>query len=143
MIKPGALQRRILGEVLKRFEIKGLKIIAMKMIRMDRDKVREHYAEHIGKDFYELLESYMITGPVIALVMAGPRAIRLVRTMCGPTLAYDAPAGTIRGDFAPGRRNPVNVIHASDSPESAETEIARFFDEGEIHDWEDPFWDWF
>ncbi|MDR1900834.1 MAG: nucleoside-diphosphate kinase [Treponema sp.] len=141
MLKPGVLQRRIAGEVLSRFERKGLKITACKMLRMDRPQVETHYAEHKGKDFYEKLVEYTLSGPVLALVLEGEDAIALVRRLCGPTDIHESPPGTIRGDYAYSTR--LNIVHASDSPASAEREIALFFTPAEICQWADGNQDWF
>ncbi|MDR0719069.1 MAG: nucleoside-diphosphate kinase [Treponema sp.] len=141
MLKPGVLQRRIAGEVLNRFERKGLRIAALKMLRMSREMVEAHYAEHRGRDFYEKLVEYTLSGPVIAMVMEGEEAITVVRHLTGPTNLLDAPAGTIRGDYA--ARTRLNIVHASDSPASAEREIALFFRPEEFCPWEDGNRDWF
>jgi nucleoside-diphosphate kinase len=141
MLKPGVLQRRIAGEVLSRLERKGLKIVAMKMLRMDRPMAETHYAEHRGKDFYEKLLEYTLSGPVIAMILEGEGAVTRVRRLAGPTDTGEAPPGTIRGDFA--ARTRLNIIHASDSPVSAERETALFFNPGEICPWEDGNEGWF
>ena len=141
MLKPGCLQRRITGEVLSRLERKGLKMIALKMLRMDRAAAEALYAEHRGKDFYEKLLEYTVSGPVIALVLEGEEAVALVRRLAGPTDFHESPPGTIRGDFA--ARTRLNIIHASDSPAGAEREIALFFRAGEICTWEDGNARWF
>jgi nucleoside-diphosphate kinase len=141
MLKPGILQRRIAGEVLSRLERKGLKIIALKMLRMDKARAEAHYAEHRGKNFYEKLVEYTLSGPVIAIILEGPGAVGIVRRLAGPTDAGESLPGTIRGDFAGTTR--LNIIHASDSPESAAREIPLFFSEGEICGWEDGNARWF
>jgi nucleoside-diphosphate kinase len=134
-LKPGVLQRRIAGEVISRFERKGLKLAALKMLRMDRAAAESHYAEHRGRDFYDKLVEYTVSAPVIAMVLEGEDAIALVRALVGPTGVLDAPPGTIRGDYA--ARTRLNIVHASDSPESAEREIPRFFRPEEICVWDD------
>jgi nucleoside-diphosphate kinase len=141
MLKPGALQRRIVGEVLGRFERKGLKIIALKLLRPDKAMVEAHYAEHRGKDFYDKLVEYTLSGPVIALVLEGEESIAGVRRLAGPTNIQDQQPGTIRGDFA--CRTRLNIVHASDSPASAEREIALFFKPAELIEWEDGNAQWF
>lgn len=141
MIKPGVLHRRLVGEVLSRFERKGLKIVAMKMTRMDESIASEHYAEHVGKPYYDPLVSYMISGPVIAAVLEGDGVIAIVRRLLGPTSIDQALPGTIRGDFAMHTRK--NIVHASDSPESAEREIALYFQKDEFFEWEDKNDEWF
>lgn len=142
MLKPGVIQRRIAGEIISRIEKKGLQITAMKMMTLDREIVREHYAEHLEQEWYPLVEDFIITGPVIPMIVEGPKAIMLMRKLCGGTFVEKAEPGTIRGDYALGSINPNNVIHASDSPESAEREIAIFFSESEINPWEDPYKGW-
>ena len=141
MLKPGALQRRIVGEVLGRLERKGLKLAALKLIRMERALAEALYAEHRGRDFYEKLLDYTLSGPVIAAVLEGEGAIALVRRLAGPTAVDEAPPGTIRGDFA--ARTRLNIIHASDSPASAERERALFFKDDELVSWEDGNAQWF
>jgi len=142
MLKPGVIQRRLAGEIISRIEKKGLQITAMKMITLDRDIVRKHYEEHLKQEWYPLVEDFIISGPVIPMVVEGPKAIMLMRKLCGGTFVEKAEPGTIRGDYALGSINPNNVIHASDSPESAEREIKIFFSEKEINSWEDPFKGW-
>lgn len=142
MLKPGVIQRRLAGEIISRIEKKGLQVTAMKMVNLNRDIVREHYAEHLEQEWYPHVEDFIISGPVIPMVVEGPKAIMLMRKLCGGTFVEKAEPGTIRGDYALGSINPNNVIHASDSPESAEREIAIFFGEEEIVSWEDPFKGW-
>jgi nucleoside-diphosphate kinase len=141
MLKPGVLQRRIVGEVIGRFERKGLKIIALKMLQMDKTMAETHYAEHKGKDFYDKLIEYTLSGPVLAMILEGEEAIALVRRLAGPTDIHESPPGTIRGDFA--ARTRLNIVHASDSDESAARETARFFKPEEICVWEDGNAPWF
>jgi nucleoside-diphosphate kinase len=141
MLKPGVLQRRIVGEVIRRFERKGLKIVALKLTRMDQAMAEAHYGEHKGKDFYEKLVEYTLSGPVVALILEGEDAVAAVRRLAGPTKVDDAVPGTIRGDFA--CRTRLNIVHASDSPESAEREMALFFKPGEIFPWEDGNAQWY
>jgi nucleoside-diphosphate kinase len=141
MLKPGVLQRRIAGELISRFERKGLKIIALKMLRMDKFMVETHYAEHKGKDFYDKLVEYTLSGPVIAMILEGEDAIALVRRMTGPADVRESPPGTIRGDFA--ARTRLNIVHASDSPGSAARETALFFKPEEFYLWEDGNAPWF
>lgn len=141
MLKPGILQRRIVGEVLSRFERKGLKIVALKLMKMDGELVAKHYAEHVGKDFYEKLVEYTMSGPVIAMVLEGEGVIAAVRRLVGPTDVGTALPGTIRGDFA--YRTRLNIVHASDSAASAEREIGLFFSPAEILDWTDGNAAWY
>jgi nucleoside-diphosphate kinase len=141
MLKPGVLQRRIAGEVLSRFERKGLKIIALKIVRMDQAMVETHYAEHKGKDFYEKLVDYTLSGPVVAMILEGEDTVATVRRMVGPTDIRNSQPGTIRGDFA--YRTKLNIVHASDSAAGAEREMALFFKPGEIVEWEDGNGQWY
>jgi nucleoside-diphosphate kinase len=141
LLKPGVLQRRIIGELISRFERKGLKIIALKLVKIDEKTVESHYAEHKGRDFYEKLVEYTLSGPVIAMILEGEEAVSVVRRLVGPTRLEDALPGTIRGDFA--ARTRLNIVHASDSPASAEREIALFFTPQEICHWEDGNGEWF
>ena len=141
LLKPGVLQRRIAGEVLGRFERKGLKIIALKMIRMDKSMTETLYAGHRGRDFYDKLVEYTLSGPVIALILEGDEAVSVVRRLAGPTDFHESLPGTIRGDYAAQTR--LNIVHASDSPESAARETAIFFKASEICEWEDGNAAWF
>jgi nucleoside-diphosphate kinase len=141
MLKPGIVQRRLVGEVIARLERKGLVLIGIKMLHIDRSLAETHYAEHVGKDFYEPLVSYTISGPVVAMVVQGDDAISILRRLCGPTKVDEAQPGTIRGDLAFHTRK--NVIHASDSLASAEREIGLFFRDNELVVWEDGNHDWF
>jgi len=131
LIKPDAMQRGLAGEILARIERKGLKIVALKMMRITPELAKKHYAEHVGKSFYPSLEQYITSFPIIAMAVEGPEAISVIRLMVGPTNGLLAPAGTIRGDFSTS--NQQNLIHASDSETSAEREIALFFQEAEIY----------
>ncbi|MBS3816833.1 MAG: nucleoside-diphosphate kinase [Candidatus Thermoplasmatota archaeon] len=125
MVKPDGVQRGFIGEVVSRLEERGLRMTAMKMMQLDREAAKEHYAEHEGKDFYEPLLKYITSGPVVAMAVKGNSAISLVRDMVGETDPKDAKPGTIRGDFGidVGR----NIVHAADSSESAERELDIFF----------------
>ncbi|NLJ46201.1 MAG: nucleoside-diphosphate kinase [Treponema sp.] len=140
MLKPGVLSRRIAGEILTRIERKGLTIRALKMMKIDRELAETHYAEHRGKDFFTSLVDYITSGPVVAMVLEGDGAIAMLRRLCGPTKAEEAAPGTIRGDY--GMHTNLNIIHASDSPESAARETALFFKPEEILDWEDGNHGW-
>jgi nucleoside-diphosphate kinase len=141
MLKPGILQRRIVGEVLSRFERKGLKIVAFKMVSLSKTLAEAHYAEHKGKDFYDKLVEYTLSGPVLAMILEGDEVIMLARRLTGATDIRENLPGTIRGDFAAHTR--LNIVHASDSPESASREISLFFKPEEICPWEDPGAQWF
>lgn len=130
MIKPGGLQRKLIGEIIRRFESKGLQIMAMKMMYVSTELAEIHYNEHQGKDFFPELVRYITSSPVVAMVFSGDNAIKLSRILMGPTNPLDASPGTIRGDFASHTRK--NLVHGSDSPESAEREIHNFFTDDEI-----------
>ncbi len=130
LLKPDAVARRLAGEILGRFEAKGLKIVGMKMLQVTPELSKQHYAEHVHKGFYPLLEEFITCGPVIALVLEGPGAIGVVRTMLGPTNGRDAAPGTIRGDFGMSRQ--MNMVHGSDGPEAATREIAIYFKPEEL-----------
>lgn len=135
MLKPGVLSRRIAGEIIARMERKGFDIVAAKLTRIPRALAETHYAEHRGKPFFGELVDYITSGPVLAMVLEGDGAVRMLRTMCGSTKAEEAAPGTIRGDYA--MHTGLNIIHASDSPEGAEREIGLFFRPDEIMDWKD------
>lgn len=124
MCKPGVLQRRLLGEIIGRVERKGLQIMALKMLMLPEELCRAHYAEHKGKPFYEPLVKYMISGPVVTMVLGGENAIGQLRALCGATNPDNALPGTIRGDYAAITR--MNIVHASDSSQSAKREIELF-----------------
>ena len=125
LLKPDTVERQLVGTVLSRFEQKGLKIVAMRMLHFTPELARKHYADHVGKDFYPGLEAYITSGPVVAAILEGVDAIAVVRRMIGPTNGAEAPAGTIRGDFALTSQR--NLVHASDSPAAAERELKIFF----------------
>ena len=129
-LKPDALRRGLVGRIIGRFERRGLQILAMKMTRLTEEFAREHYAEHRGKHFYEPLVEYSTSGPVIAMVLGGKNAVRVVREMMGETFGSESAPGTIRGDF--GLSDRYNLLHGSDSRETAREEIQRFFDDHEI-----------
>lgn len=125
MLKPDALQRRLTGAIICRIEDKGYKITEMKTISLAPELLREHYAHVADMPFYPDLEAYMTSGPVLAMIVEGENCIAGMRILMGPTKFEEAPAGTIRGDYAMSTTE--NVIHGSDSPETAEIEIKRFF----------------
>jgi len=133
LFKPDAVQRRLAGKLLSRLEDKGLKIVGLKMLKVTKELSAKHYAEHVSKPFYPLLEEFITSGPVIALVAEGPKAVQVVRTMMGPTNGAEAAPGTIRGDFGISRQ--MNLMHGSDSPEAAEKEIAVYFKPEELCDY--------
>ena len=132
LIKPDAVEHQNIGKIIGRFENKGLKIEAMKMIWLDEELAKEHYKEHEGKDFFPRLISYISKKPIVALVVAGEKAIEVIRKMAGATDPIEARPGTIRGDLAADLEHG-NVIHASDSKESAQREIELFFTADEIY----------
>lgn len=135
MLKPGVLNRRIVGEVINRLERKGLKLVGLKMMNISEELAGKHYAEHEGKPFFGDLVSYITSAPVVAMVWQGDDCVTLVRKLCGATKPSEAAPGTIRGDFC--LHTQFNVIHASDSDASAEREINLFFKPEEIIDWID------
>lgn len=126
LLKPDAVERKLAGEILARFERKGLKLIEMRMLRITPELAKRHYEAHVNRDFYPSLERYITSGPVVALVLEGPKAISVVRNLVGATDGILAAPGTIRGDYS--LSNQMNLVHASDSPESAEREIGIFFE---------------
>jgi nucleoside-diphosphate kinase len=130
LIKPDALQRNLLGEIVGRFERKGLKIVGMKMITLNDVLLEAHYAHHKDKPFFGDLKAFMKSSPVVAMVLEGVEAISAVRLLVGPTKGSAADAGSIRGDLSMSTQ--ANLVHASDSPENADAEVKRFFSPDEI-----------
>ena len=130
MIKPDGVQRGLCGEIVSRFENKGLKIAAMKLMKITRDTAEHHYGEHAGKKFFDSLITYITSGPVLAMVLEGDNAVSVCRTLMGKTNPQESDPGTIRGDYC--MVTGVNIIHGSDSAESAEREISIFFKPEEI-----------
>ncbi|MFH1785920.1 MAG: nucleoside-diphosphate kinase [Candidatus Micrarchaeota archaeon] len=133
LLKPDAIQRGLIGKLLHRFERKGFKIIGLKMLKMSKDLAKEHYAHLVNKPFYPDLEKFVTENPIIAVAIEGKEAVEVTRTIVGPTNASKAPSGTIRGDFSNSTSR--NVIHASDSKETAEKEVPRFFKPDELFDY--------
>lgn len=133
LVKPDGVQRGLIGEVIGRFERRGLRLVGMKLMRISPELAAKHYGEHKGKPFYDGLISYITSGPVVAMVWEGNEAIRAARETMGKTKPYEALPGTIRGDLAleTGR----NIVHGSDGPESAAREVSLFFAPGELLDW--------
>lgn len=125
LIKPDAVQRRLIGTIIQRFEQKGLKIRGMKLMQITEELASRHYAEHKERSFYKGLVAFMTGNPCVALVLEGPHAVSVVRAMMGATFGFKANPGTIRGDF--GVSNQFNLVHGSDGPEAAEREIQLFF----------------
>jgi nucleoside-diphosphate kinase len=140
LLKPDCVQRRLVGRVLARFEEKGLNIIAMKMLRVTPELAREHYAEHVEKAWYPALESFITGGPIVAAVVEGLEAIRVVREMLGATSGLAAAPGTIRGDFSSSRQ--MNLVHGSDGPEAAAREVALYFRDAELCGYEPTIAPW-
>ena len=130
MVKPDGVQRGLCGEIVSRFEKKGLKLIAMKLMVIPKETAENHYGEHKGKKFYDSLISYITSGPVLAMVWEGENAVAICRNMMGKTNPAESAPGTIRGDY--GMVTGLNIIHGSDSVESAEREIKIFFKPEEL-----------
>ena len=133
ILKPCTVQRGLIGEVTKRFEQKGLRLCGMKMVQLTDGVLSEHYSHLSSKPFFQRVKDSMMTCPVIVCCYEGVDAIEAVRTITGPTTGRKAPAGTIRGDFSMSFQE--NIVHASDSPETAEAELKRFFKPEEIFDY--------
>jgi len=133
LCKPDTVQRQLIGRVISRLEKKGLKIIGMKMLRVDEDLARQHYQEHVEKAFFSDLVSFITVSPVVAIAIEGNNAVEVVRRLMGATNPQDAAAGTIRGDF--GLNLTRNVVHGSDSLVSAKRELALFFSQEELQDY--------
>ncbi|MBU0661560.1 nucleoside-diphosphate kinase [Patescibacteria group bacterium] len=133
IVKPDGVQRGLVGEVIRRLELKGLKIAGLKMMTLDENKLREHYAHLVEKPFYPGLEGFMKSNPVVALCVEGKGAVDAVRLIAGITHAGQADGGTIRGDLAMGM---CNVVHCSDSLENAKAEVGRFFSEDEVFEYD-------
>jgi len=127
LVKPDGVRRFLIGEVISRIEAKGLKVVALQLRTLERETAERHYAEHAGKPFFESLLEFITGGQLVAMVIEGPRAIAAFRGLAGATDPVAATPGTIRGDFALEVQN--NIVHGSDSPGSAEREIALFFPE--------------
>ena len=130
MVKPNGVSRGLVGEVIGRFERRGFALRGMKALRIDRELAERHYAEHVGKPFFESLAAFITSGPVVAMVWEGREAVPVARAMMGVTDSAQAAPGTIRGDFSLSKEE--NVVHGSDSPESAVREISLFFREDEL-----------
>ena len=130
LLKPDCVQRRLIGVIIQRFEQKGLRLVALKLVQAGRDLAEKHYAVHKGKPFYESLLGFLSSGPTVAMVWEGREAVAVARTLMGPTDGTKAPPATIRGDFALSVQN--NLVHGSDSPENAAAEIALWFQPDEL-----------
>lgn len=140
LIKPDAVQRGLSGEIIARLERRGLKLAGMKMLHVTQELAHRHYGAHVDKPFFESLVNFITSSPLVAIAVEGENAVDVVRTTMGATNPVEATPGTIRGDF--GLTIGMNLIHGSDSPESAETELALFFDESEIIEYERGIDDW-
>lgn len=134
ILKPDSINRGLSGEILHRFERKGLKIVAMKMTHLDDEILNEHYSHLADKPFFPTIANFMKSAPSVLLVLEGLNAVEVVRTLAGPTHGGKAAAGTIRGDYSISVQ--ANVMHASDSSEAAADEVKRFFDDNEIFEWD-------
>lgn len=141
LLKPDCVQRRLIGQILSRFEQKGLNVVALKMMQVTPDLAKRHYAEHVSKPFYPNLEKFITASPIVALVLEGLEAIRVVREMLGKTNGLQAAPGTIRGDFSSSRQ--MNLVHASDGPEAAAREIDLYFNKSEFCKYEVCLTPWF
>ena len=130
LVKPDGVQRGLIGEIVARFEQKGMLLAGMKLLRMDTEMARQHYSEHVDKPFFADLVGFISSGPLLAMVLQAPGAVAAVRQMMGPTAPAESPPGTIRGDF--GLTIGMNLVHGSDSVGRAEQEIALFFQPNEI-----------
>jgi len=140
LLKPDAVQRRLCGRILSRFEERGFQILAMKLLRVTPDMAKQHYEEHVEKPFYPMLEEFITSAPVVAMLLEGPEAVRVVREMMGKTNGRDSAPGTIRGDYGLSRQ--VNLIHGSDSPEAAARETGIYFNADEIVSYEATLDEW-
>jgi nucleoside-diphosphate kinase len=132
LLKPDCVQRCLMGDVIGRFEAKGLNFVAMKMLQITPQLAKQHYAEHVEKGWYPTLEGFITGGPVVAAVLEGLEAIRVVREMLGATNGLNAAPGTIRGDYSSSRQ--MNLVHGSDGPEAAAREIGLYFTAEELCD---------
>lgn len=140
ILKPDAVQRGLIGTLISRIEQRGLRIAGLKMLWVSQELAEQHYGEHRGKAFYEPLLRFITSAPVVALVVEGPQAINIMRAMMGKTDARQADPGTLRGDFSLSNRH--NLVHGSDSPESAEREIALWFKPEELFSYHRPTESW-
>ena len=130
LIKPDSVQRQLVGRIVARFEERGLKLVGLKLMQVDRSLAERHYAVHRGKPFYAGLVDFITSGPLVALALEGPNVVAAVRVMVGATRSHEAAAGTIRGDLAIDTGQ--NLVHASDGPETAAAELALWFGPGEL-----------
>ena len=140
LVKPDGVQRKLIGTIISRIENKGLSIIAMKMLNVTPELSKQHYAEHVEKPFYPDLEGFITSAPVVAMIVQGPEAVSVMRTIIGSTNGREAAPGTIRGDYGCSRQ--MNMIHGSDSTESAAREIDIYFTAEEICEYSPTLGDW-
>lgn len=134
LIKPDSLQRGLVGEIISRFEHKGLKIVGIKMMSLEDKKLNEHYAHIQEEPFFDDIKEFMQSSPVVAMALSGRKGtVEAIRSLVGPTHSHQAPAGTIRGDF--GMTSSNNIVHASDSVANGKLEVGRFFDNDELFDY--------
>ncbi len=140
LAKPDAVQRGLVGRILARFEEKGLKLVGLKVMRITKELAEKHYALHVDKPFYPGLVEYMTSAPIVAAAIEGPRAVEVSRTLMGATFGWKAEPGTIRGDF--GSSTAYNLVHGSDSAESAAKELALFFTDDELVEYERSLDSW-
>jgi nucleoside-diphosphate kinase len=140
LVKPDGVQRQLIGRILERYEARGLKVVGLKLVRVDRELAERHYAAHREKPFFAGLVDFIISAPLVALALDGPNAIGVVRAINGATRPHEAAPGTIRGDFA--LETAQNIVHASDGPEAATTELALWFDPAELFEYEREIDEW-
>lgn len=128
LIKPGGVQRSLIGEIIRRIEARNLRVVGLALVQAERSIVEEHYAEHKGKGFYESVVSYLVSAPIVALAVQGENSIKAIRAMMGATNPIDATPGTVRGDLALSVED--NLVHSSSDPEAAERELKLWFPDG-------------
>lgn len=141
LLKPDCVQRRLMGEIIGRFERKGLNIIGMKMLQVTPELAKKHYAEHVSKPFYPALEKFITAAPIVALAVEGLEAIQVVRDMLGATSGLKATPGTIRGDYSSSRQ--MNLVHASDGPDASARELELYFAAHELFAYQPTLTPWF
>ena len=141
LLKPCTVQRGLIGEIIHRFERKGLRIMGLKMMQLDENLLNEHYAHLADRPFFQWVKNSMMAAPVVAMCVEGKDAVEVVRNITGATNGRKAAPGTIRGDYSMSGQE--NIVHASDSPENAEIELRRFFKDEEIFDYPNPLRDIF
>ena len=140
LVKPDGVQRGLIGKVISRFEDKGLTLVGLKLLHVTPEIAEKHYGEHKEKPFYEPLVKFITSGPAVAMAIRGPRGIKVVRDLMGKTFGHEAAPGTIRGDYS--HSTSMNIVHGSDSPESAARELGIFFDANEILEYDHTRINW-